>query len=270
METELFVIEKSTLTIPLLANIPHSSIYIPSLIRPSFALSENGLNTELLKMTDWFVDDLFSKISTIGGVVAKCNVSRLVVDPERFEDDEKESMVCKGMGVIYTKTHDGRSLRKHLPSDIERDDLLNRYYRPYHKAVQDEAQAMLDLFGQCLILDCHSFSSKPLPYELVQDPNMPDICLGTDQFHTTKDLIEAIGGFFHKHDFSMALNRPFEGTYVPLKFLGKDERVSSIMIEINRRLYLDEDTGQKSDGFGKIKDMLGDVVQSLRAGYLNM
>ena len=269
MQVETFSIQKSLPTIPLLANIPHSSIYVPSSVRSSLALSENDLHTELLKMTDWFVDDLFSGVSRSGGVIVKYSVSRLVVDPERFEDDEKELMSSKGMGVIYTKTHDGGRLRRHVPSGMERDDLLNRYYRPYHKAIQDEAQAMLDSFDRCFILDCHSFPSKPLPYELAQGGNRPNICLGTDPFHTPENLIETIQEFFQKHNLSTALNTPFEGTYVPLRYLGQDKRVSSLMIEVNRKLYMDEATGERSRRFQDMTEIFGEFL-ALMGGRLKV
>lgn len=222
----------------------------------------------MLKMTDWFVNDLFSEVAAVGGIVVRYDVSRLVVDPERFEADEMEAMSAKGMGVIYTKTHDGSPLRKNEPSDIERDDLLNLYYRPYHKAIEDEAQAMLDSFSRCFILDCHSFPSKPLLYELAQNPNRPDICLGTDPFHTPGNLIETIQEFFQKRSLSTALNMPFEGTYVPLRYLGKDKRVSSLMIEINRKLYMDETTGEKSESFVRIKQILTGVVNEVISFFL--
>lgn len=90
--------------LPLLAHVPHSSTRIPPDIRKSLSIRDAALSMEILEMTDWFVDELFSFIPEMGGILVKYGVSRLVVDPERFEDDEKEIMVSKGMGVIYTKT----------------------------------------------------------------------------------------------------------------------------------------------------------------------
>jgi N-formylglutamate amidohydrolase len=83
----------------LIANIPHSSTYIPPSIRKSFVLNDDQLEVELLRMTDWFVDALFSEVLEVGGISVIYNCSRLAVDPERFEDDEKEEMASKGMGV---------------------------------------------------------------------------------------------------------------------------------------------------------------------------
>ena len=65
---------------------------------------------------------------------------------------------------------------------------------------------------------CHSFPSIPLPYEPEQDPERPDICLGTDQFHTPLWLLDELRGAFEKQEYDVQVNKPFAGTLTPLKF----------------------------------------------------
>lgn len=265
MTQDVFSVVKGSVRIPLIADIPHSSTNIPSSIRPTFILNDGDLEMELLRMTDRYVDQLFSDVPDVGGISVVYNCSRLVVDPERFENDEKEVMSFQGMGVIYTKTSDGNKLRANIPSEDERQELLNRYYRPYHKAMEDETQAVLHSFGRCLILDCHSFPSEPLPYELNQDANRPDICLGTDPYHTPKRLTDFVERFFEEHGLTTERNMPFEGTYVPLKFLGTDKRVSSLMVEINRKLYMNEATGEKSGSFEDMRNVMSEMLKCITA-----
>ena len=83
---------------------------------------------------------------------------------------------------------------------------------------------LLNTFGRCLIVDGHSFSPTPLPFESDQDPIRPDICIGTDSFHTPAALVTGAENYFKRAGFTTALNRPYSGTMVPLKYLGKDER----------------------------------------------
>ena len=89
--------------------IPHSSTAIPADLRPSFLLPEHSLRRELLRMTDWFTDDLFA-LPAQQAIAIRFPVSRLVVDPERFLDDAQERMAERGMGVLYTRTADGEEL----------------------------------------------------------------------------------------------------------------------------------------------------------------
>ena len=82
-----YTIIKDKISIPLLAHIPHSSTYIPPHLISSFLLNDDQFKEELLLLTDWYVDELFSGIYKAGGVSVIYNTSRLVVDPERFVDD---------------------------------------------------------------------------------------------------------------------------------------------------------------------------------------
>ncbi len=246
----------------MIAHIPHGSTFIPQYIWRSLLLSDPDLKKELILMTDSYTPELFAGIAISGGLALVNNFSRLVVDPERFEKDEEEIMASRGMGAIYTKTAYQQSLRKDL-SEKEKEEMLVAYFRPYHEALRNEVQKMLEQFEQCLIIDCHSFPSKPLPYELDQSINRPDICIGTDPFHTPNGLITLIQSFCEASGINVAIDKPFAGTYVPLTHLGKDKRVASIMIEVNRSLYMDEKTGDRSIQFSRTKDMIDDLINEV-------
>jgi len=256
------VITNGEIRVPMIAHVPHSSTFIPEDMRRSIVLSDSDLEKELLLMTDRYTSELFDAVVDLGGIALVNNYSRLVIDPERFEDDEKEVMASKGMGVIYTRTAYQQVLRRDL-STKEREELLSTYYRPYHKAIDLEVEGILDRFDRCLIIDCHSFPSKPLPYELDQDPNRPDICIGTDSFHTPKELIEEVISSCEADGIKVAIDKPFSGTYVPLRYLGKDERVYSIMIEVNRGLYMNEETGIRSTQFICTNELISNIINNI-------
>ena len=93
----------------------------------------------------------------------------------------------------------------------------------------------LEKHSRCLIFDCHSFPEQPLPYE--SDRNRPDICIGTDTYHTNEELRDCLSKVFKALDYDVAINSPFSGTIVPSKHYQKDQRVVSVMIEVNRSLY---------------------------------
>ncbi len=226
---------------PIILHIPHSSRYIPADVRSGILLNDADLRRELLRMTDWYTDELFD----IGiGTAIVYPVSRLVADPERFVDDKEEPMSKKGMGAVYTRTSDGKILRRMSPD--ERALLLRQYYTPHHDCLAKAVAHNLSKHGQCLIIDCHSFSSMPLPHEPRQSLPRPDICIGTDPFHTPEALIRTIEKTCRENGLIVKQNSPFSGTIVPSGSYHKDKRVRSIMIEVNRSLYLDEVTGHES------------------------
>ena len=73
-----------------------------------------------------------------------------------------------------------------------------------------------------------------------QDPNRPDICIGTDSYHTPEWLKDLARREFVELGCTVAVDRPFAGALVPLRHYRSDRRVSSVMIEINRGLYMSQ------------------------------
>jgi N-formylglutamate deformylase len=259
---ESFTVNKGTVRNSLLVQIPHTATFVPPDVRPSILLNDAALERELLALTDRYTDELFGHVSETGGTAVIYMVSRLVVDPERFADDDRETMAAVGMGAIYTKTTTGATLREN-PTEGDRDALLSRFYWPYHRAIEREVDSLLQTFGRCLILDAHSFPSHPLPFELDQRLGRPDICIGTDDYHTPEPLAQLIETYCADRGLQSARNHPYCGTLVPMKYWRFDDRVCSVMIEINRRLYMHEDTGRKTDSFSAVQKLLGEVADSV-------
>jgi len=254
-------IKNVTKTVPsAILHIPHSSRIIPSTARASILLSDEDLSRELVRMTDSFTDELFQVDASLATSVV-FPASRLVVDPERFLDDSLESMAKRGMGAVYTRTSHGDILRME-GNTPERERLVEEYYRPHHQHLTDAVQAALHS-GSCLIIDCHSFTSVPLPHELDQSPDRPEICIGTDDFHSPKSLELGAIELFEKAGFRTFLNQPFAGALVPKAFYQRDLRVRAIMVEINRRLYMDEASGQRLPTFAAFRVRFLEVLTKL-------
>lgn len=249
----------------LVFHIPHDSELIPKSIRNQFCLTDLELKAELVRMTDHHTRDLFLGDTRASNVVC-ASVSRLVVDVERFEKDADEPMATMGMGVIYTLTSDQKPLRRPI-SEQERQTLLGLYYRPHHEELNRVVRNVLALHGHCLVVDCHSFLSVPLACDLDKRVPRPDICIGTDTFHTSAELAERFVRVFEKAGFEVALDSPFSGVLVPTEFYRRDQRVSAIMVEVNRRLYCDESIGGRLDNFSVIADKISACCLSAIGGH---
>lgn len=226
-------------------HVPHSSAFIPPEYEKSF-LTDVG--EELSYMTDWYTDELFS--SRHESLVFP--VSRLICDVERFRRDSDEIMAERGMGAVYERGHRLQKLRR--LGENEREEILEKYYDPHHRTLEEKVRQRLEAFGKCLIIDCHSFYPEALPYELGKGGERPDICIGTDPFHTPESAAKRLEAHFRKAGYSVGRNSPFAGALVPMRFYGKDSGVSSVMIELNRKLYLNG--REKSGGFEKLRDTL--------------
>jgi N-formylglutamate deformylase len=231
-------------------HLPHDARDIPAEVRDQFLLDDRELGREVLRMTDHRTADLFGA-PRAAGRVARAPVSRLVVDVERFENDALEPMAAAGMGAVYTHTSTCRPLRRTLDPS-EREALLERWYRPHHRRLEQLVEDALRQHGRAVVLDAHSFPSRPLPYERAASSDRPDICIGTDPFHTPAALRDAFVNAFASEGFRVAVDTPFSGALVPVRYYRRDPRVQSVMVEVNRRLYLDEATGLPAKGFAEV------------------
>lgn len=219
--------------LPIVLNIPHSSSAIPETYLGQYLVPQEKLIHENVILTDWFTDELFD-IPGVHQVIAQ--VSRVLVDTERYADDSQESMVEYGMGVLYTKSTYGDVIRE--LTDDQRKELLAKYYYPHHEALEHAIEACLDAHDRCLLVDCHSFPDTPFPHE-TDTGRRPDVCLGTTEQNTPSELVIHFDQGFKGECFSVALNYPYSGCMLPERFAG-DQRVSAIMIEVNRKLYMDQ------------------------------
>ena len=241
----------------LILHIPHSSTNIP--VKEGYCVSDELLNQEILKLTDWYTDDLFE--NEIDSSI-KAPFSRIFCDTERFSDDSQEIMAKYGMGVLYEKTDSGESLRIITPE--LRKHILDNYYWKHHKQLTASVQLQLEQFGRAKIVDCHSFPHQPHRRAIDQSGFRPDFNIGTDAFHTPQKWIKASVRFFEEKGYSLGVDQPYSGAIVPMPYYKKNKNVQSIMLEINRRLYLQEPTNEKSSKYQKTKQIVQEFLNLIR------
>lgn len=244
-------------------HIPHSNLYIPEDCKRYFVADEALIKKELYTMADLYTDEIYTQEGFSNYAVAK--VSRLVCDMERFRDDKKERMSLIGMGAVYKKTMSGKPLKKFTSK--EREEILNRFYDPHHARLTTMVDDIIEKYGKCLIIDGHSFGRQPLPWFKNSKTEWADFCIGTDDYHTPPVLAETLKNAMEAAGYSVEYNVPFAGALVPMKHYGNDKRVTSIMIEINSRLYLEKTNDdmywRKSAGFDLIKEQIGEWMELL-------
>lgn len=242
----------------LVVHIPHSSTFIP--FYEGYVVDEKIIQNEILKLTDWYMDDLFNSEKDINIVTP---FSRIFCDVERFENDEDEVMSKVGMGVLYERCDNSEVLRE--VSTSLREKIISNYYRKHHAQFSDAVNKQLKEEGSVLIVDCHSFPSSPLQCAINQTKNTPDFNIGVDPFHTDSQLTEIAIEYFRNLGYSWGLDWPYSGTIVPMEHYQKNNKVQSIMLEVNRRLYLEEPTNQKSQDYGKTKQVVLGFLETIKS-----
>lgn len=243
----------------LLLHIPHASTHVPFY---DGYLNLVKLQDQIELLTDWYTDELFNFEHA---VLVKAPFSRVFCDVERFSEDDKEMMSKVGMGMLYTHADDGSIIR--YSTDQIRNAILENYYHPHHQALTNEVDEQLNLYGQAKIIDCHSFPNLPFTRDVNQTLPRPDFNIGIHHFHTPEKWIHASQDFFENKGYSLGIDWPYAGTIVPMTHYSLNKNVHSIMLEVNRDLYLKKSNIEKNDQFEMIQKITNDwlkLIYSLR------
>ena len=225
-------------------HIPHSSKFIPNFTGYNIDLIEK----ELELLTDHDTDVLFN-VKNVQKI--KANFSRIFCDVERLPDNEEE-MFKFGRGFFYTHTDSGLQLR----TEELKKEVYKKFYLKHHNKFTNTVTKKLKKHGFCFILDGHSFNDIPFNTDLNKEPQRPQICIGVDEFHTPKFLIDYTVNFFKNNGFEIKINSPYSGTIIPLKYYKKEKNVFGIMIEVNKNVYLNNT--KKSQDF---KNLMNDYFE---------
>lgn len=237
--------------------MPHASRLIPDDVRSEILLNDAQLKQELDEMTDTATDLIAKSAANSAKVkpyIFQNLLSRLVIDPERFPDD-REAMNEVGMGAVYMKTSDGKNLRR---AGFNPRALIKKYFEPYAMAFTELTQSILQVHGKVFIIDVHSYRVLQHANSINQNQKRPPICIGTDNFHTSKSFrdlaiksLSKIGDWYE--------NEPYSGTYVPLKFYRTEPKVQSVMMECRADQFLD-DSLQPTAGYKSVVSALTHLI----------
>jgi N-formylglutamate amidohydrolase len=170
--------------------------------------------------------------------------------------------VVRGLGA-----HD-REIYRHKLTFAEAEGRLARYYRPYHAALNALCNEAKAKFGACLILDCHSMPSvggagdhRPLSGS---GNGRVDFVLG-DCFGASCSpaVTAAVDAFLRVGGANIRRNSPYSGGYVTQHYGRPATGIHVLQVEINRALYVNERSLQRSAGFAAMQATMTGLIQML-------
>ena len=193
-------------------------------------------------LIDWYTDELFIPSYHNERVIPVVfDTCRTLVDVERMCYDPLES---KGLGITAYSLLQGHKVRESIGEDI-------RYMKKYLDHQHRLANLLVEHHNP-LLIDCHSFSSRPT----VLQPNVSrnqdvDICIGFNDDITKpdKEALDIVEQHFVDKGYRIAFNEPFSNS----KTVETPAKYKSLMIEVNKSLYMDESTLQKKEAFESLK-----------------
>jgi N-formylglutamate deformylase len=266
-------LEPRAAAMPAVFDSPHSGLLAPADFAAVLSLRE------LFRTADAYVDELFGTAPDHGAVLIAATFPRCYIDANRSLEQLDPSMiaepwpgpvvndakVCRGVGLIWSHLPSGAAFYDApLPrAAVERR--IERCWRPYHEALEraiDQAHAR---FGAVWHLNCHSMRA----HGTARDENgarqaRPEMVLG-DRDGTTcaRAFLELVHGVLAGFGYQVAINRPYKGQELVRRYADPANDRHSLQIEINRALYMDERTGERSANFAPLQTQLAQLVAAV-------
>jgi hypothetical protein len=198
-------------------------------------------------LIDWYTDELFVPESYDSNIVPVVfDTCRTLCDVERMSHDPLEE---QGLGITYYSclvTYMGAYNPRLTPDGDSKvmQKYLDHQYRLASLLVQHH---------NSLLLDCHSFSSGATLLQPDAAKNRGiDICLGLNEDYTkpSDEVLFMVEDYFRGKSYSVGLNTPYSNA----KTVDTPADYNALMIEVNKKIYMDEKSLQRSDKFSRVKE----------------
>jgi N-formylglutamate deformylase len=266
------VLEPEVATAPVVFNSPHSGRAYPA----GFLRQVRLDLATLRRSEDTDVDVLFSGVVERGMPLLCAHFPRSMVDvnrepyeldPRMFEGrlptfaNTRSMRVAGGLGTVPRVVGEAQEIYgRRLPVD-EALARIEGYYKPYHRALRRLVATCHRSFGEALLVDCHSMpSSAPLR----EDRPRADIVIG-DRYGTScapavSDLIEDV---LRRRGYHVMRNKPYAGGFITEHYGQPQSGIHAVQIEINRAIYMNERTYERTAGFDRLRADLMVLAEAL-------
>jgi len=259
--------------IPLVMDSPHSGIQYPDDFNYSCS------HADLRYCEDTHVDRLWSAAPKLGAYLLAANAPRAYIDCNRSLEDFDVGMVegywpapvnpglgtSRGFGLIWSNIAEGKPIYSRRLSVQEVQQRIREYYLPYHEALQTILDKMYDQFGGVWHLNQHSMPADAYArWGYTTDKKLADFVLGTlDGTTCSPEFVDVVEKLLVDRGYTVSINEPYKGMELLSRHGRPHENRHSLMIEINRCLYMDERTREPNSGFEQLQSDLEQVTRSL-------
>ena len=175
------------------------------------------------------------------------------------------SKVRLGKGLIWRTTDDGLPIYERRLSVDEVIRRIEQCWKPYHAAVVEAIDAAHAAHGYSIHVNCHSMPAVASSHAT----NFPgekhaDFVVGDRDGSTASPaLSQLVCAHLTALGYRVAYNHPYKGVELVRRYSDPAAHRHSIQLEINRKLYMNEETLELNAGFDALKAHLRSLVERL-------
>jgi N-formylglutamate deformylase len=233
----------------------------------------------LRKAEDFLVDELFAFAPELGAPLLCAPFPRSYIDVNRAPDDIDPELLAAedrhglapsaksllGMGLVWRLLDDGKSIYRRPLTRAAIDERIAAFWHPYHAALAQLISTAHQRHGYSVHLNCHSMPSRSRLYPVETAQTMPfDFLVGDrDGATSSPALTQRVATLLRSEGFTVGVNEIFKGVELVRRHGNPGDSRHSIQLEINRKLYMDEERLAPHDGFSRVQSTLRRLVESL-------
>jgi N-formylglutamate deformylase len=262
--------------IPLVLDSPHSGTIYPE------EFDHAPARILVRQAEDTHVATLWRAAPSFGATLLEARFPRAFIDPNRGLDDIDPELLAdpwphdiaptrktlQGIGLVWRMAGDGVPMYSRKLTSAEVADRIDRYWRPYHAALDAVLDARVARFGAVWHLNCHSMPA--VGDARADDAGSPraDFVLGDRDGTTCEPAFTQLVADTLRHlGYAVAINDPYKGVEIVRRHGRPAEHRHSLQLEIKRTLYMDEQTFEPGDGFLRLEADLARLTATI-AGNL--
>lgn len=253
---------------------PHSGRAYPWSFLRRTALNEHAIRSS----EDAFVDELFETVPRHGAPFLTATAPRAFVDLNRSTEELDPALiegvsklghnprVASGLGVIPRVVANGKAIYSGKLSMAEAKRRIDAYWTPYHQALHAELDQAHVMFGEAILIDCHSMPHEAMDSVARTGVRRPEVVLG-DRFGAaaSEAVVDQIEQAFTSAGLVVTRNTPFAGAYITQHYGRPVQGRHAVQIEIDRALYMNERLIRPNGNFAAFKHLLDGVIAQVAA-----
>lgn len=256
--------------VPLVFDSPHSGSEYPEDFR--FCCSLDVLRTA----EDAYVDELYAAAPDLGATLIAAVFPRSYLDPNRAADDLDTTHIDglwptpltpshrtrAGLGLVRRVARPGIPIYDRKLTAAEVMARVERYHIPYHRELGEACDRVHRKFGMVWHVNCHSMPSQR---GSKKGGHCADFVLG-DRDGTTcaVEFTDFVARILRGRGYTVRINEVYKGVEI-VKRQGRPKfNRHSLQIEVDRALYMDQKTLEKTPGFGPLQYDITYLIEALK------
>jgi N-formylglutamate deformylase len=247
---------------PVVFDSPHSGFEWPADFHPAAP-------REAVRATwDAHVDELCAGVTSAGAAIISASFPRAYIDVNRAESDIDPAQLSepwtgqlapsdfcrRGMGLIRREALPNVPMYDRPLTREEVERRIETCYRPYRRALGRLLDEVHAVSGVVCHVDVHSVKSRGDRMNLDVGQLRPDIIVSDRLGSTAGTAFTAhVIEWFDAQGFRVQMNDPYRGGDLISTFGRPLAGRHSVQLAINRALYLNERTFERTDGFASMR-----------------